>query len=60
VSTDVAHENQKQKQIMSASKPGLFTPITLGKRTLRNRIVFLPHATGQGAQGLPSEGHLAA
>ena len=44
---------------MSESSPGLFTPITLGKRTLRNRIVFLPHATGQGVQGLPSEGHLA-
>ncbi len=44
---------------MSDAKPGLFTPITLGKRTLRNRIVFLPHATGQGVQGLPSEGHLA-
>lgn len=42
---------------MSETCPGLFTPITLGKRTLRNRIVFLPHATGQGAQGLPSEGH---
>ena len=44
---------------MSEPSPGLFTPITLGKRTLRNRIVFLPHATGQGVQGLPSEGHLA-
>ncbi len=44
---------------MSDSKPGLFTPITLGKRTLRNRIVFLPHATGQGVQGLPSNGHQA-
>lgn len=44
---------------MSEFSPGLFTPITLGKRTLRNRIVFLPHATGQGVQGLPSEGHLA-
>ncbi len=44
---------------MSEPIPGLFTPITLGKRTLRNRIVFLPHATGQGVQGLPSEGHLA-
>lgn len=44
---------------MSATRPGLFTPITLGKRTLRNRLVFLPHATGQGVQGLPSAGHLA-
>lgn len=44
---------------MSNATAGLFTPITLGKRTLRNRIVFLPHATGQGAHGLPSEGHLA-
>jgi 2,4-dienoyl-CoA reductase (NADPH2) len=44
---------------MSDPKPSLFTPITLGKRTLRNRIVFLPHATGQGAQGLPTEAHAA-
>jgi 2,4-dienoyl-CoA reductase-like NADH-dependent reductase (Old Yellow Enzyme family)/NADPH-dependent 2,4-dienoyl-CoA reductase/sulfur reductase-like enzyme len=51
--------SQATNEPKNENKPGLFTPITLGKRTLRNRIVFLPHATGQGAQGLPSEGHLA-
>src|SRR5262245_26134679 len=40
------------------STSSLFTPITIGKRTLRNRIVFLPHATGQGAQGVPTMGHV--
>ena len=44
---------------MTEAKPKLFTPITLGKRTLRNRIVFLPHATGQGLGGLPTAGHAA-
>jgi len=45
--------------VVLVQKPGLFTPITLGQRTLRNRIVFLPHATGLGVQGLPSDGHAA-
>lgn len=40
-------------------RPGLFTPIQIGQRTLRNRIVFLPHATGLGEEGMPSEGHAA-
>jgi 2,4-dienoyl-CoA reductase (NADPH2) len=44
---------------MSDSRPGLFTPIQIGERTLRNRIVFLPHATGLGEEGMPSEGHAA-
>src|SRR4051812_23955942 len=42
-----------------ASISTLFEPITVGARTLRNRMVFLPHATGQGAQGLPTAGHAA-
>ncbi|HEY4269300.1 MAG TPA: FAD-dependent oxidoreductase [Galbitalea sp.] len=37
----------------------LFEPITVGSRTLRNRIVFLPHATGLGDQGLPTDKHRA-
>ncbi len=44
---------------MTQTPPTLFTPITIGKRTLRNRLVFLPHATGQGIQGLPTAGHAA-
>lgn len=40
-------------------RPGLFTPIDIGKRRLRNRVVFLPHATGLGEEGMPSEGHAA-
>ena len=48
-----------QRAEMTEPKPNLFTPITLGKHKLRNRIVFLPHATGLGVQGLPSEGHVA-
>ncbi len=39
--------------------PNLFSTIEIGKRKLRNRIVFLPHATGQGEEGMPSEGHAA-
>ena len=44
---------------MSATGAGLFTPITIGKRSLRNRVVFLPHATGQGFAGVPTTGHAA-
>lgn len=44
---------------MSDSALPLFSPITLGQRTLRNRVVFLPHATGQGFDGVPTEGHAA-
>lgn len=44
---------------MNDSALPLFTPITLGKRTLRNRVVFLPHATGQGFDGVPTAGHAA-
>jgi 2,4-dienoyl-CoA reductase-like NADH-dependent reductase (Old Yellow Enzyme family)/thioredoxin reductase len=44
---------------MSDAASKLFSPITLGKRTLRNRLVFLPHATGQGFGGVPTEGHAA-
>ncbi len=44
---------------MSETNTGIFAPITIGKRTLRNRIVFLPHATGQGFGGVPTEGHAA-
>jgi len=44
---------------MSEAVPKLFSPITLGKRTLRNRVVFLPHATGQGFGGVPTAGHVA-
>ncbi len=43
----------------TANLPNLFTPITIGQRTIRNRIVFLPHATGLGIEGLPSEAHAA-
>ena len=43
----------------TASLPNLFTPIIIGQRTIRNRIVFLPHATGLGIEGLPSAAHAA-
>lgn len=44
---------------MNDTKLSMFSPITIGKRTLRNRIVFLPHATGQGIDWVPTQGHAA-
>lgn len=49
---------------MSAAAPDpaferLFTPLTLGPVTLKNRIVSPPHGTGFAEDGLPSDRQLA-
>ena len=43
---------------MSKNFPLLFSPLQVGKKTLRNRIVFLPHETHYSKNRLPSETHL--
>ncbi|MGC8465295.1 MAG: mycofactocin system FadH/OYE family oxidoreductase 2 [Acidimicrobiales bacterium] len=39
--------------------PLLYSSISLGRQTLRNRIVFAAHLTNFASQGLPSEQHRA-
>ncbi len=43
---------------MSKNFPLLFSPLQVGKKTLRNRIVFLPHETHMVKNRLPSETEL--
>jgi len=43
---------------MSGKFPLLFSPLQVGKKTLRNRIVFLPHETHMAKNRLPSETEL--
>jgi len=44
---------------MSAAFPRLFSPLDIGTRRLRNRIVMLPHGTSMVAQGAPTEDDIA-
>lgn len=44
---------------MSQQFPRLFSPITLGTRTLRNRIVFGAHTSNMAVNGLPGAQHVA-
>ena len=37
----------------------LFSPVTLGHKTLRNRVVFGAHTTNMSVNGLPGEQHVA-
>ncbi|MFQ5381454.1 MAG: mycofactocin system FadH/OYE family oxidoreductase 2, partial [Dehalococcoidia bacterium] len=37
--------------------PNLFSPLEIGRMTVRNRILSTAHYTGYGAGGLPSEQH---
>ena len=37
----------------------LFTPLTLGHRVLKNRVVFGAHTTNMAVDGLPGDQHLA-
>ena len=39
--------------------PTLFTPITVGSHTLKNRIVFGAHTTNMSEDGLPGDRHFA-
>ena len=42
-----------------ANYPHLFTPITVGGHTLKNRIVFGAHTTNMAEDGLPGDRHFA-
>ena len=44
---------------MAATFPRLFSPLRLGPREARNRIVSTPHTTGFGVGGFPRERWLA-
>ena len=44
---------------MSKQFPRLFSPLTIGTRTLRNRIVFGAHTANMAVNGLPTERHAA-
>ena len=44
---------------MSRLFPHLFSPVRIGGRTLRNRIVFGAHTANMAANGLPTEQHAA-
>ncbi len=44
---------------MAATFPRLFSPLRLGPREARNRIVSTPHTTGFGVAGFPRERWLA-
>lgn len=44
---------------MSKLFPRLFSPVQLGARTLRNRIVFGAHTANMAENGLPTERHVA-
>lgn len=41
------------------SYPTLLSPLTLGSRTLRNRVVFTAHLTNAAVDGLPTDQHSA-
>jgi 2,4-dienoyl-CoA reductase-like NADH-dependent reductase (Old Yellow Enzyme family)/thioredoxin reductase len=43
---------------MSRLFPRLFSPVKLGTRTLRNRIVFGAHTANMGENGVPGERHV--
>ena len=43
---------------MSRLFPRLFSPVQLGTRTLRNRIVFGAHTANMGENGVPTERHV--
>ncbi|MFP6729405.1 MAG: FAD-dependent oxidoreductase [Alphaproteobacteria bacterium] len=42
-----------------ATYPTLFTPVTVGSHTLKNRIVFGAHTTNMGEDGLPGDRHFS-
>ncbi len=44
---------------MKAAYPHLFSPVRLGSRLLRNRIVFGAHTANMAVNGLPTEQHVA-
>lgn len=44
---------------MSKLFPHLFSPVQIGPRTLRNRIVFGAHTANMAEDGLPGERHVA-
>lgn len=44
---------------MSKLFPHLFSPVKLGSRTLRNRIVFGAHTANMAENGVPTERHVA-
>lgn len=44
---------------MSRLFPHLFSPVRIGGRTLRNRIVFGAHTANMAADGLPTQQHAA-
>ena len=43
---------------MAEALPHLFAPLTLGHRTLKNRLVFGAHTANMAKGGLPGERHL--
>ena len=43
---------------MAQAFPHLFAPLTLGPRTLKNRLVFGAHTANMAERGLPGERHL--
>ena len=44
---------------MSAAFPRLFSPLAIGRVTLKNRIVMLPHGTSMVVNGEPTEDDIA-
>lgn len=44
---------------MKAAFPHLFSPLKLGSKTLRNRVVFGAHTANMAVNGLPGEQHVA-
>ncbi len=44
---------------MSIAYPRLFSPLSVGKLTLKNRIVMLPHGTSMVAGGAPTDDDIA-
>lgn len=44
---------------MKSAYPHLFSPLQLGTRTLRNRIVFGAHTANMAVNGVPTEQHAA-
>src|SRR5262245_49859459 len=45
--------------LMTKKFPRLFSPVQLGVRSLRNRIVFGAHTANMSENGLPTERHVA-
>ncbi|NIO39939.1 MAG: hypothetical protein GTO41_06940, partial [Burkholderiales bacterium] len=44
---------------MATPFPHLFTPITVGTKTLKHRLIFGAHTTNMSVDGLPMERHLS-